>query len=166
MDHNSQGSRGREGICAGRCNDGAISGSCGLSGYQEDPEEWTGREYACVASVLHCVMAYKVSEDIWIYLVNVGVAVMTYDMLKEEEEEEGRELSHMLSDTLSFLVLAHLVYPYKHCTTNEAVINGSQCLPHPGFVCDCKMTATPEKSVNLAGVHTYNLKPHLHMTVM
>ncbi len=38
-------------------------------------------------------MAYRFSEDIWIYSVNVGVAVMAYDMLKEEEEEESRELS-------------------------------------------------------------------------
>ncbi len=58
-------------------------------------------------------MAYRVSEDIWIYLVNVGIAVMAYDMLKEEEEEEGRELSHLLG-TLSLSVLAHLVYPYIH----------------------------------------------------
>jgi len=72
------------------------------------------RECACVASVPHCVTAYRVSEDIWIYLVNVGVAVMAYDMLKEEEEEEGGELSHMLLGTLSLSALAHLVYPYKH----------------------------------------------------
>jgi len=72
------------------------------------------RECVCVANVLHCVTAYRGSEDIWIYLVNVGVAVMAYDMLKEEEEEEGGELSHMLLGTLSLSVLDYLVYPYKH----------------------------------------------------
>jgi len=60
------------------------------------------RECVCVANVLHCVTAYRGSEDIWIYLVNVGVAVMAYDMLKEEEEEEeeGGELSYAARHSL------------------------------------------------------------------